>query len=132
MRVVTLLPAATEIVVAIGGSGALVGVSHECDYPPEITRLPRLTASPIDTSASSAAIDAEVRRLRGSAESVIAVDANALAGLAPDLLISQGLCEVCAVSDGEIHRLAGIMNPAPAVLSLSARTLSGIWADIIS
>ncbi|HEU5040851.1 MAG TPA: BtuF-related (seleno)protein, partial [Gemmatimonadales bacterium] len=64
MRVVTLLPAATEIVAAVGGGSSLVGVSHECDYPPEIAGLPRVTTTPVDAGASSAAIDAEVRRLR--------------------------------------------------------------------
>ena len=130
MRVVTLLPAATEMVMALGGAECLVGVSHECDYPPAVSRLPRLTTTPVDTSASSGAIDAEVRRLRETGVPAIAVDANALARLAPDLLITQGLCEVCAVADGEVHRLAGHLRPAPAVLSLSARTLSGIWDDI--
>ena len=130
MRVVTLLPAATEMVMALGGAERLVGVSHECDYPPAVTRLPRLTTTPLDASASSANIDAEVRRLREMGKPVIAVDAEALARLAPDLLITQGLCEVCAVADGEIHRLAALLHPAPAVLSLSARTLPGIWEDI--
>ncbi len=130
MRVVTLLPAATEMVMALGGSERLVGVSHECDYPPAVTRLPRLTTTPLDASASSTVIDAEVRRLREMGKPVIAVDAEALARLAPDLLITQGLCEVCAVADGEIHQLAALLHPAPAVLSLSARTLPGIWEDI--
>lgn len=130
MRVVTLLPAATEMVMALGGADALVGVSHECDYPPAVSHLPRLTTSPIDPSAPSGAIDAEVRRLREAGRPVITVDAHALASLAPDLLITQGLCEVCAVANGEIHRLASVLHPAPAVLSLSARTLSGIWDDI--
>ncbi len=130
MRVVTLLPAATEMVMALGGADALVGVSHECDHPPAVTRLPRLTASPVDASAPSAIIDVEVRRLREAGRPVITVDAEALARLAPDLLITQGLCEVCAVADGEIHRLASVLRPAPAVLSLSARNLSGIWDDI--
>jgi iron complex transport system substrate-binding protein len=130
MRVVTLLPAAPEMVVALGGGERLVGVSHECDYPPEVCRLPRLTATPVDTSASSAAIDAEVRRLREAGRPAIAVDAGALARLAPDVLITQDLCEVCAVADGQVHRLASLLHPPPAVLSLSARTLSGIWDDI--
>jgi iron complex transport system substrate-binding protein len=130
MRVVTLLPAATEMVMALGGAGTLVGISHECDYPPVVRRLPRLTTSPINTSAPGATIDAEVRRLRAAGSPVIAVDARALTRLAPDLLITQGLCEVCAVSDGEIHRLARVVQPAPAVLSLSARNLQGIWDDI--
>jgi len=132
MRVVTLLPAATEMVMALGGAECLVGVSHECDYPPAVSRLPRLTTTPVDTSASSGAIDAEVRRLRETGVPAIAVDANALARLAPDLLITQGLCEVCAVADGEVHRLAGHLRPAPAILSLSARTLPGIWDDILA
>jgi len=130
MRVVTLLPAATEMVMALGGADALVGVSHECDYPPGVSHLPRLTTSPIDPSSPSGAIDAEVRRLREAGRPIITVNAPAVARLAPDLLITQGLCEVCAVADGEIHRLASVLHPAPAVLSLSARTLSGIWDDI--
>jgi iron complex transport system substrate-binding protein len=130
MRVITLLPAATETVMALGGANQLVGVSHECDYPPAVSHLPRLTTSPIDFSAPCGAIDADVRRLREAGRPVIAVDAHAVARLAPDLLITQGLCEVCAVADGEIHRLASVLHPAPAVLSLSARTLSGIWDDI--
>jgi iron complex transport system substrate-binding protein len=130
MRVVTLLPAATEMVMALGGAECLVGVSHECDYPPAVSRLPRLTTTPVDTSAPSGVIDAEVRRLREAGKPAIAVDARALVRLAPDLLITQGLCEVCAVADGEVHRLAGLLRPAPAVLSLTARTLSGIWDDI--
>jgi iron complex transport system substrate-binding protein len=130
MRVVSLLPAATEMVMALGGADDLVGVSHECDYPPAVARLPRLTASPVDSSAPSASIDAEVRRLSAAGLPVIAVDVEALARLAPDLLITQSLCEVCAVADGEIHRLASVIRPVPRVLSLAATTLSGIWDDI--
>ena len=132
MRVVTLLPAATEMVMALGGADSLVGVSHECDYPPAVGRLPRLTASPIDPSASSGKIDSEVRRLTAAGLPVIALDAAALDRLAPDLLITQDLCEVCAVADGEIHRLGRVLRSPPAVLSLSARTLPGIWDDIHS
>jgi iron complex transport system substrate-binding protein len=130
MRVVTLLPAATEIVAALGGAGSLVGISHQCDHPASVLGLPRVTATPIDPDAPGAAIDAEVRRLHGAGKSVIGVDAAALRRLAPDLLITQDLCEVCAVAEGEVHRLAAVVDPAPAVLSLSGRTLEGIWADI--
>lgn len=132
MKVVTLLPAATEIVMALGGGDALVGVSHECDYPPAAGRLPRVTSSPIDSSAPSGAIDAEVRRLHQSGIPVIVVDAAALARLEPDLLITQGLCEVCAVADGQVHRLARLLRPSPVVLPLEARDLAGIWDDIRS
>lgn len=132
MRVVSLLPAATEMVMALGAGDTLVGVSHECDYPPAAGRLPRVTSSPIDSSASSAAIDAEVRRLTSSGRPVIVVDAEELRRLAPEILITQGLCEVCAVADGEVHRLAHVLQPPPTVLSLSARDLAGIWNDIRS
>jgi iron complex transport system substrate-binding protein len=130
MRVVTLLPAATEIVAALGGAGSLVGISHECDHPASVLDLPRVTATPIDTKAPGAAIDAEVGRLLGAGKPVIGVDADLLSRLAPDLLITQDLCEVCAVAEGEVHRLAAVVQPAPAVLALSGRTIEGIWADI--
>ena len=130
MRVVSLLPAATEIVAALGDPGMLVGVSHECDYPPEVRRLPRVTTTPIGVYASSATIDAEVQRLRDSGKPVIAVDAEQVRSLAPDLIITQDLCDVCAVSDGKVHRLAATLCPAPRVLSLQARNLVGIWNDI--
>jgi iron complex transport system substrate-binding protein len=130
MRVVTLVPAATEIVAALGGAGHLVGISHECDYPASVLGLPRVTATPIDPEAPGATIDAEVRRLQGAGKPVIGVDAAALRRLAPDLIIAQELCEVCAVAAGEVHRLAAVLEPAPRVLSLSGTTLEGIWADI--
>lgn len=130
MKVVTLLPAATEIVAALGDLRVLVGISHECDYPPSVQHLPRVTTTPIDVQAGSAGIDAEVRRLHESGQPVIAVDSALLRRLAPDLIITQDLCEVCAVSDGQVHRLASLMRPAPRVLSLQARDLRGIWRDI--
>jgi iron complex transport system substrate-binding protein len=129
MRVVTLLPAATEIVAALGGAGSLVGISHECDHPASVLGLPRVTATPIDPEAPGAAIDAEVRRLHAAGKPVIGLDAEALRRLAPDLLITQDLCEVCAVAEGEVHRLASVV-PVPGVLALSGRTIEGIWADI--
>jgi len=130
MRVVTLLPAATEIVAALGGAGSLVGISHECDHPASVLGLPRVTATPIDPGAAGADIDAEVRRLHGAGKPVIGVDADALRRLAPDLLITQDLCEVCAVAAGEVHRLAAAVQPVPAVLALSGRTIEGILADV--
>ncbi|HEU5305656.1 MAG TPA: ABC transporter substrate-binding protein [Gemmatimonadales bacterium] len=130
MRVVTLLPAATEVVAALGGAGHLVGISHECDYPASVQGLPRVTATPVDTRASSAGIDAEVRRLRAAGRPVIGIELEQLRRLAPDLVITQGLCEVCAVADGEVHRLVRGLAQPPAVLALEARNLEGIWGDI--
>jgi iron complex transport system substrate-binding protein len=129
-RVVSLLPAATEIVCAVGAGASLVGVSHECDYPDWVSRLPRVTITPIDPGAPAARIDQEVRRLRAEGRPVIGVDGTALRRLAPDLVITQDLCEVCAVADGEVHRLGGVLDDPPEILSLTARTLAGIWADI--
>jgi iron complex transport system substrate-binding protein len=130
MRVVTLVPAATEIVAALGGQRLLVGISHECDYPPSVTHLPRVTTTSIDLDATSGAIDAEVRRLRRSDLPVITIDADLLRELAPDRIITQGLCEVCAVSDGAVHHLASALQPPPGLLSLTARDLEGIWNDV--
>jgi iron complex transport system substrate-binding protein len=130
VRVVTLLPAATEIVAALGGAGYLVGISHECDYPASIQHLPRVTTTSIDVTAPGRAIDTEVRRLRDSGQPVIAIDADQLQRLCPSLIITQALCEVCAVSDGEVCRLASFIRPAPRVLSLGARDLAGIWSNV--
>jgi len=130
VRVVTLLPAATEIVAALGGAGQLVGISHECDYPASVQHLPRVTATPVNIQASGGVIDAEVRRLHEAGKPVIGIEADLLRHLAPDLVITQSLCDVCAVAGGGVHQLATAMDPAPRVLSLEARNLDGIWADI--
>lgn len=129
-RVVSLVPAATEIVAALGGSKLLVGISHECDYPPSVQHLPRLTSSSIDPRTASKAIDAEVRAVREAGRPVIAIDGAMIGRLAPDLILTQDLCEVCAVSDGEVHRLSTTTTESPQVLSLTARDLPGIWTDI--
>jgi iron complex transport system substrate-binding protein len=130
VRVVSLLPAATEIVAALGDVSLLVGISHECDFPPFIRHLPRVTTTPVDTRASGLEIDREVRRLRAGGVPVVAVDAAQLRRLAPDLILTQGLCEVCAIGDGRVHALADSLRPSPSVLSLSAQDLGGIWDDI--
>jgi iron complex transport system substrate-binding protein len=132
MRIVTLLPAATEIVAALGAADRLVGISHECDYPLSIRRLPRVTTASIDPNSPGWSIDAEVRRLKEAGRPVIGVDATQLQHLKPDLIITQDLCEVCAVTDREVCPLTTAMHPAPRVLALSARDLGGIWCDIRS
>jgi iron complex transport system substrate-binding protein len=132
MRVVTLLPAATEIVAALGEAGSLVGISHECDYPAHVMGLPRVTATPVDPAAPGSAIDAEITRVHQAGAPVIGVDAGLLRRLAPELIVTQDLCEVCAVGNGEVRRLASVLRPEPAVLTLSGRTLSGIMGDILT
>ncbi|HKH83616.1 MAG TPA: ABC transporter substrate-binding protein [Gemmatimonadales bacterium] len=132
MRVLTLLPAATEIVAALGGAGQLVGISHECDYPASVQRLPRVTATPVDVRAPGVEIDAAVRRISESGRAVIGIDAAILRRLAPDLIITQTLCDVCAVSGSEAHQIGATMSPIPRVLALHGQNLTGIWADIRS
>ena len=130
MRVVTLLPAATEIVAALGAVNHLVGISHECDFPPAVLHLPRVTGTSIDPTSPGKVIDASVAALRAAGKPVIWVDAEQLCGLAPDLVITQGVCEVCAVSDTEVRRLSAVLAPTTRILSLGAPDLAGIWADI--
>jgi len=130
MRVVSLLPAATEIVAALGAGGALVGVSHECDYPPEVRRLPRVTRTRIDAGASSAAIDRAVTRAKRAGEPMIEVDVALVARLRPDVIIGQSLCDVCAVGAGELERLVNTLMPTPWVVTLHAHTLEGVFGEL--
>jgi iron complex transport system substrate-binding protein len=127
---VTLLPAATEIVAALGGSEHLVGISHECDYPKTIRGLPRVTSTAIDVHASGALIHEAVRELRTAGLPIIGIDAAQLRMLAPDLVITQSLCEVCAVADGQVHRLSSSIETPLRVLTLAGCDLEGIWSDI--
>jgi iron complex transport system substrate-binding protein len=129
-RVVSLLPAATEIVAALGALDQLAGVTHECDFPAGVARLPRVTASAVDRDATSAAIDADVRALAASGAPVFTLDAGLLASLAPDVLLTQSLCEVCAIPESEVDRAVAALSTAPAVVSLGATTLDAVWDDI--
>jgi iron complex transport system substrate-binding protein len=130
IRIVSLVPAGTEIVAALGGANLLVGISHECDYPATVQHLPRLTSSSIDPGTNSKGIDAEVRALQDAGRPVLAVDGAMIRQLAPDLILTQDLCEVCAVNEGEVHRVFSAMPESPQVLPLTARDLQGIWSDI--
>jgi iron complex transport system substrate-binding protein len=127
-RICSLLPSATEIVAALGQLDRLVGRSAECDFPPAVSRLPVVTAARIDTNnLSSAAIDAALGDALADGRSLYAVDAELIAQLAPDLILTQDLCEVCAVasSDGALCAL-GIET-----LALDARSLDEIARSIL-
>jgi iron complex transport system substrate-binding protein len=131
MRIVSLLPSATEIVCALGFEENLVGRSHECDYPPAVSRLPALTAPQFKPEGSSLQIDREVKALLERGLSVYRVDVARLKELAPDVIVTQTQCEVCAVSLGDLETaLAAWMGNRPALVSLSAVSLAGIWEDI--
>ena len=129
-RVVSLRPAATEIVAALGASDQLVGVTHECDHPPGALRLPRVTGSAIDRDASSAAIDAGVRALAAAGAPVFTLDAALVASLAPQVLLTQSVCEVCALPESEVDRAVAALAVAPMVVTLGGTTLDGVWDDV--
>lgn len=128
-RVVSLLPAATEIVAALGATSWLVGVSHECDYPAEVTGLPRVTRSTLDPALPSAAVDDRVRASR-KGEPLVTIDVELLRELAPDILLGQSLCEVCAVGDNLVAQALPNLDRRPAVVTLHAHTLGEVFDDM--
>ncbi len=128
--IVSLLPAATEIVAALGATGRLVGVSHECDYPPEVRTLPRVTYTTVDHARPSGAIDRQMAAAQASGGSPVRVDIDLLRRLAPDVVLGQSLCEICAVGEDELARAAAALAPRPAVVTLHAHSLDGVFADI--
>ncbi len=126
-RIATLLPSATEIVCALGLGDRLVGISHECDFPVEITTLPALTRAKIDPSGRSDEIDAQVRDLVGDGLSVYTVLEDELRKAAPDLIITQDQCEVCAVSLTEVEESTRrILGSDAEIVSLSPNTIEDI------
>jgi len=127
---VSLLPSATETLFAIGAGADLVGVTHECDYPPAALRLPRLTASSLPSADSSAAIDRHVRRALHAGSSLYTLDAEMLESLHPDLIVTQELCEVCAVSYAIVDRAARRLSSDPRVVSLEPSSLEDVFVNI--
>ncbi len=131
MRIASLLPSATEIVCALGLADCLVGVSHECDYPADVvTDLPKLTGSAIPHGLSSAEIDADVSERLRRGESLYLLEGEIIQALQPDLLITQELCDVCAVSYNDVCNLARWLPNKPQVISLTPPDLPGIFADV--
>jgi len=130
-RVISLLPSATEIVAALGFADALVGRSHECDYPEEVADLPVCTAPKIDPRGSSEEIHRSVSALLAQTLSVYRVDAERLRALEPTHVVTQVQCEVCAVSLEEVEEaLAGWTSPRPRLTPLNPASLSDVFADI--
>jgi iron complex transport system substrate-binding protein len=130
-RIISLLPSATEIVCALGLEDALVGVTHECDYPPTVVGKPVLTASRIShTTMSSREIDHAVRSQLDGHGSIYNLDERLLHELKPDLIITQELCEVCAVSYKTVQRAARMFTADVQVVSLEPENISDIFANI--
>lgn len=131
MRIASMLSSATEIVYALGLQDHLVGISHECDWPPQALRLPRLSRSRFDPAGlGSGQIDAEVRRCMLEFGSVYEVDVQALRQARPDVILTQAVCEVCAVPTGSVDAAVAELPWHPAVVSLDAHTLEGILATM--
>lgn len=126
MRVVSLLASGTEIVCALGMGETLVGRSHECDNPAWVSSLPVLSEPAFDVSGSSREIDAEVSRRIRSGEPLYRIHSDKIAELAPDLVIAQEHCDVCAITPRAMER-SGCATPAASVLALTAGSLAGIW-----
>jgi iron complex transport system substrate-binding protein len=131
MRIVSLLPSATEILFALGIDKEIVGVSHECDFPASVRNRRVVIHSRIPRDAPPAEIDRLVRDYVSHGESLYAVDARALEELAPDLIVTQDLCHVCAASPGDLATaLTGFVRP-PQVLCLNPQDLGDVWRDIL-
>lgn len=132
LRIVSLLPSATEIVCALGLRPFLVGRSHECDYPEDVESLPVCTRSRVDSSGSSAEIHASVSALLEHRTSVYDIEQDLLEELKPTHVVTQIQCEVCAVSASEVHQtLAGWRGVRPEVISLAAVTVDETFEDIL-
>lgn len=132
-RIATFLASATEIVSALGLKDQLVGVSHECDYPPGIEELPRLTQARISSpgSRSSRELHDEVEALVKEVVALYEVDLEALRQAAPDVLITQDLCEVCAIRLEEVRRAASeVLGKDVEILNLRPKRLDEVWADV--
>jgi iron complex transport system substrate-binding protein len=130
VRVASLLPSATEIVHFCGVGDALVGVTHECDYPPGVEGLPHLTSSKIDQRMSSAEIDAAIAGHLTDTGSIYALDARLLEELAPDLIVTQGLCDVCAVSTELVEEAASGLQTR--IFSLNPTSLREVLDDTVA
>ena len=129
-RVASLLPSATEIVCALGLERALVGISHECDHPPGVAGTPVLTSTKVAPSAHSRDIDRDVRRIVRDALAVYDIDLAALERAAPDVIVTQDLCDVCAVSFDAVCAATKAVAPSAHIVSLHPTRLADIWSDI--
>lgn len=130
MHIVSLLPSATEIVGLLGLGEQLVGVTHECDFPHFVRSLPKVTRTLIPASATSAEIDRLVREQLRKKQALYELDTETLAQLEPDLIVTQALCDVCAVAEEEVRAAACALPSRPRVLNLKPQTLAEVFASI--
>lgn len=130
MRICSLLPSATEIVFALGHGSSLVGVTHECDFPPEASLIPQVTRSNIPAGISSLEIDSAVSRALEEEGTLYELNLPLLDELRPDLILTQRLCDVCAVSYDRVQEAAKNLKSRPAVLNLEPHSLADILNNI--
>jgi iron complex transport system substrate-binding protein len=130
VRIVSLLPSATEIVCSLGLKDNLVGVTHECDYPPSVRGLPKVTQTLIPIDAESAEIDRLVAERMRSQEALYTLDMPTLDQLRPDLIVTQALCGVCAVAEGEVQAAACMLPGRPRVVNLEPTSLGEVLASV--
>lgn len=132
MRICSLLPSATEICYALGLGASLVGVSHECDFPAPVAALPRVTRSNLAPSLSSRDVDAAVSSTLETQGSIYDLDLPLLESLRPDLILTQRLCDVCAVSFDRVQEAVNSLPSKPQILNLEPRSLAGIFENILA
>ncbi len=130
MRIVSLVPHATELLYALGLGDELVGVTHECDFPPAALALAQVTRDVLPGGLSAAEIDAAVRERALAGEAIYALDRDKLAALQPDLIVTQALCPVCAVSYDEVAEVAKDLPSSPSVIALDPKTLGETFGDV--
>jgi iron complex transport system substrate-binding protein len=130
MRIVSLVPHATELLFELGLGEQVVGVTHECDYPVEARSRRHVTRDRLPAGLSSAEIDSAVRSFTDGGDSIYELDEDALRSLKPDLIVTQALCMVCAVSADDVRAIAAGMDPAPQVISLDPTTYGETIGDV--
>jgi len=132
MRIVSLLPAATEMACALGLQDAIVGISFECDYPPAITDRPRVVSTVLDTHAMTPReVDAQVTALMQEGKSLYVIDEELLKSLRPDIILTQDLCQVCAPSGNELSKALATLDFKPKVIFMSPHCLSDIQFNLL-
>jgi iron complex transport system substrate-binding protein len=129
MRIVSLVPSATEMLFALGLGPEVVAVTHECDYPPAARELPKITRDVLPGGLSSALIDAAVKERTLAGESIYELDVDALLDLRPDLIVTQALCSVCAVSYDDVRAVAKEIETRPEVIALDPHTVGEVLGD---
>jgi iron complex transport system substrate-binding protein len=130
MRIASLVPSATEMLFALGLGGDVVGVTHECDYPPAARELPHLTATVLPDGLSAGEIDAAVKAVVGEGRALYSLDEQRLTELAPDLIVTQAICDVCAVSFEDVVEVAARLPGRPRVLQQDPSSLGEVLEDV--